>query len=85
MKFTHKFLTSDHADQVARLVSDAFVRYRNNADQNIKEDIFPGFLRLLGFETKKIEAIVVNALIVIAELVRLFCLHLLFSKLLRLK
>lgn len=70
LQLAGKFLNSDHAKGVAKLVSEAFekTRDKNNNDEK-QSNIFSGFLRVLGFDTKKIGAITVNAIIFVAQLV----------------
>lgn len=69
-----KFISFDHAAKVAKLVSDALETSNARFDKKEKpsNNIFSGFLRLFGFDAKKLGAIAVNALIVVAQLVIIF-------------
>lgn len=65
-----KFFGLDKANNLAQLVSETFAGKhikRNTKDHNA--NIFSGFLRLLGLDTKKLSAIAVNAIIFVAQLV----------------
>lgn len=67
-----KFFNADHAKGVASLVSEAFDKsHAKNKDADQQGNMFSGFLRMLGFDTKKIGAITVNAIIFVAQLVSL--------------
>lgn len=73
LQLAGKFFNSDHAKGVANLVSDAFEEtHTKNKGANQQNNIFSWFLRVLGFDTKKIGAITVNAIIFVAQLVSLF-------------
>lgn len=65
-----KFLGLDKAESVAKLVSDAFGKSGKKGDEE-EGNIFSGFLRIFGFDSKKIGAIAVNAIIFVAQLVRI--------------
>ncbi|XP_018571604.1 uncharacterized protein LOC108911215 [Anoplophora glabripennis] len=70
LQLAGKFLNSDHAKGVANLVSEAFEKTHNKNNNDDKQsNIFSGFLRVLGFDTKKIGAITVNAIIFVAQLI----------------
>lgn len=64
-----KLLGIDHANGVAQLVTEAFGKAHKKGDGNETGNIFSGFLRVLGFDAKKIGAIAVNAIIFVAQLV----------------
>lgn len=65
-----ELFSSDHASKVANLVSNALGGKTNHEKTEEKSNIFSGFLRLFGFESRQISAITVNAIILIAQLVR---------------
>jgi hypothetical protein len=65
-----KILGIDHATGVAQLVTEAFGKSHPKGDGSEgPSNIFSGFLRILGFDSKKIGAIAVNAIIFVAQLV----------------
>lgn len=67
-----KLLGLDKATSVAELVSEAFGKTNKKGDEGDgQQNIFSGFLRILGFDAKKIGAIAVNAIILVAQLVRI--------------
>lgn len=68
-KLAGKLLGLDRASGVAELVSEAFGKSTKKDDQGSK-NIFSGFFRIFGLDTKKIGAIAVNAIIFVAQLVR---------------
>lgn len=71
-KLAGKLLGLDRVTGVSQLVSDAFAANteRNSNGENVGEtNIFSGFLRIFGFDVKKIGAIAVNAIIFVAQLV----------------
>lgn len=71
--YAGKILGLDRASEVAQLVSQAFggrsARKGDTGDPG--NTLFSGFLRVLGFDTKRIGAIAVNAIIFIAQIVSL--------------
>lgn len=64
-----KLLGFDESSGVAQLVSQAFGKSPKRKDEFNRDNIFSGFLRILGFDTKRIGAIAVNAVIFVAQLV----------------
>ncbi|KAJ3657921.1 hypothetical protein Zmor_009697 [Zophobas morio] len=65
-----KLLGIDEANGVAQLVSEAFGKSHKKGDgAEGTGNIFSGFLRILGFDSKKIGAIAVNAIIFVAQLI----------------
>lgn len=65
-----KLLGLDKAKSVAQLVSDAFGKSGKKGDGSEGgQNIFSGFLRIFGFDSKKIGAIAINAIIFVAQLV----------------
>ncbi|EFA01551.1 hypothetical protein TcasGA2_TC007112 [Tribolium castaneum] len=65
-----KLLGIDHANGVAQLVTEAFGKAQKKGDGSEgTSNIFSGFLRVLGFDPKKIGAIAVNAIIFVAQLI----------------
>lgn len=67
-----KLLGIDHATGVAQLVTEAFGKSHKKGDGSEgTSNIFSGFLRVLGFDAKKIGAIAINAIIFVAQLVSL--------------
>lgn len=74
IRLAGKLLGIDKATEVAELVSNAFGNTKTESkkgdDGNDQQNIFSGFLRILGFDAKKIGAIAVNAIIFVAQLVR---------------
>ncbi|KAJ3630560.1 hypothetical protein MTP99_011752 [Tenebrio molitor] len=65
-----KILGIDHATGVAQLVTEAFGKSHPKGDGSEgPSNIFSGFLRILGFDSKKIGAIAVNAIIFVAQLI----------------
>lgn len=70
-KLAKKLLGLDRVIGVSQLVSEAFGRDAE-ADNDKKDggtNIFSSFLRIFGFDVKKIGAIAVNAVIFVAQLV----------------
>lgn len=68
-----RLLGIDQANGVAQLVTQAFGKNhdpKGDAGEGPK-NIFSSFLRVLGFDAKKIGAIAVNAIIFVAQLVSL--------------
>lgn len=66
-----KMLGLDKAKSVAKLVSDAFGKSGKKGDEGEGgQNIFSGFLRIFGFDSRKIGAIAINAIIFVAQLVR---------------
>lgn len=65
-----KLLGLDRSGGVAQMVSEAFGKQHKKGDgAEGGQNIFSGFLRIFGFDTKKIGAIAVNAIIFVAQLV----------------
>lgn len=75
-KLAGKLLGLDRVAGVSQLVSETF---SGNIQRDTKQDnggnnIFSSFLRIFGFDVKKIGAIAVNAIIFVAQLVSIFIL-----------
>lgn len=72
IRLAGKLLGLDKASEIAELVSEAFGKTNTHSKKGDEgqQNIFSGFLRILGFDTKKIGAIAVNAIIFVAQLVR---------------
>ncbi|XP_074037873.1 uncharacterized protein isoform X1 [Leptinotarsa decemlineata] len=69
-KMAGSFFSSDHSNKVANLVSTALGKTHTKPSPEVKtNNIFSGFLRLFGLSPKKIGAIAVNAIIVVAQLI----------------
>lgn len=68
-----KFLGINQSTNLAQMVSQTFSGKHIKKNGNFKGDttIFSGFLRLLGLDTKKLSAIAVNAIIFVAQMVKL--------------
>lgn len=66
-KLAGKLLGWDYASEVAELVSESFGKSKKG--DNSGDNLFSGFLRIFGFDTKKIGAITVNAIVFLAQLV----------------
>ncbi|RZC38635.1 uncharacterized protein BDFB_008946 [Asbolus verrucosus] len=65
-----KLLGIDQATGVAQLVTEAFGKTQRKGDASEGTgNIFSGFLRILGFDSKKIGAIAINAIIFVAQLI----------------
>lgn len=71
LRMAGKLLGLDTAKGVAELVSDAFGKndHRKGDNEEHGGNIFSGFLRMLGFDAKKIGAIAVNSMVFVAQLV----------------
>lgn len=68
-----KLLGIEHANEVAQLVAETFGKTSKKGDSSpTPNNIFAGFLRVLGFDSKKIGAIAVNAIIFVSQLVSSF-------------
>lgn len=66
-----KILGLDKSSGIAQLVSETFgTAGQKTGDAEGGQNIFSGFLRVLGFDTKKIAAIAVNGVIFLAQIVR---------------
>ena len=70
-EFAGNLFKVDQIRDVTKLVSDAFKKGSENVEQKKSDDVFSTFLRILGFDTKKIGAITINSLIFLAQLVSL--------------
>ncbi|XP_071056582.1 uncharacterized protein [Onthophagus taurus] len=76
-KFAGKLLGIDHVADVSSLISKAFSSNKrlkngfveNDENKNHNDNIFAGFLRIFGFDPKKIAAIGVNGIIFMAQLI----------------
>lgn len=73
--YAGKLLGLDEAYSVTKLVTEAFGKATKKTEDNQRGTIFSGFFRILGLDTKKISAIAVNAIIFVAQLVRIFQNH----------
>lgn len=77
IQWASKLLGLDKASDVANLVSSAFGKRQkkmdnnNNNSEKTSGNIFSGFLRIFGFDGKKVGAIAVNAIIFVAQLVNI--------------
>lgn len=71
LKLSEKLFRTDHAQEVASLVSNAFQDYSKSTKKsaNPTSQVFTGFLKVLGLESEKITAIAINGLIFLAQLV----------------
>ncbi|KAL3267398.1 hypothetical protein HHI36_011527 [Cryptolaemus montrouzieri] len=70
LQMAGKFLGIDKAKGVADLVSDAFGKSNNRkGDEDAGGNIFSGFLRMLGFDAKRIGAIAINSIVFVAHLI----------------
>ncbi|KAK9870011.1 hypothetical protein WA026_006106 [Henosepilachna vigintioctopunctata] len=70
LEMAGKWLGLDRSRGVANLVSEAFGKINNRkGDYEESGNIFSGFLRMLGFDAKKIGAIAVNSIVFIAQLI----------------
>lgn len=71
VKFTENLINMDYANGVTKLVSDAFknLTTTKNGMKSAASEIFTGFIKILGFDSKKIGAIGINGLIFLAQLV----------------
>lgn len=82
IRLAGKLLGIDKATEVAELVSEAFgngkTQSKKGDDGDGQQNIFSGFLRILGFDAKKIGAIAVNAIIFVAQMVRKLLINLIF-------
>lgn len=76
IRLAGKLLGFDEATGVAELISEAFGKTdtlsKKGDEGDEQKNIFSGFLRILGFDAKKVGAIAVNAIIFVAQLVRKF-------------
>lgn len=80
LQLAGKMLGLDNAKGVAQLVSQAFGKASRKGDEGSGEqNVFSGFLRILGFDSKKIGAVAVNSIILVAQLVRMSSLFLKFN------
>lgn len=77
IRLAGKLLGLDESSGIAQLVSEAFgktdTQSKKGDDGSVpgqQNNIFSGFLRILGFDAKKIGAIAVNAIIFVAQLVK---------------
>ncbi|CAH1140172.1 unnamed protein product [Phyllotreta striolata] len=68
-KMAGEFFSTDHASKVANLVSNALGRKPNRDKNEENSNIFSGFMRLFGFESRQITAIAINTIILIAKLI----------------
>ncbi|KAK4887020.1 hypothetical protein RN001_003291 [Aquatica leii] len=65
-----KFLGFDPGNGLAQMVSDTFSgKHTKSPREDTSNNVFAGFLRLIGLDTKKISAIAVNAIIFVAQLI----------------
>ncbi|XP_045479645.1 uncharacterized protein LOC123684430 [Harmonia axyridis] len=71
LQMAGKFLGIDTAKGVADLVSEAFGKHnrRKGDEADAGGNIFSGFLRMLGFDAKRIGAIAVNSMVFVAQLI----------------
>ncbi|XP_044749118.1 uncharacterized protein LOC123309884 [Coccinella septempunctata] len=72
LEMAGKFLGLDTAKGVAELVSNAFGKNDHRKEDNEEGaggNIFSGFLRMLGFDARRIGAIAVNSIVFIAQLI----------------
>lgn len=72
IRLAGKLLGLDKSTGVAELVSETFGKTDKKGDDGDggQQNIFSGFLRILGFDAKRVGAIAVNAIIFVAQLVR---------------
>ncbi|GJQ64997.1 hypothetical protein Trydic_g7159 [Trypoxylus dichotomus] len=70
-KLAGKLLGLDRVTSISQLVSESFGGNikRNTAENEDEPNIFSNFLRIFGFDVKKIGAIAVNAVIFVAQLI----------------
>ncbi|KAG5862411.1 hypothetical protein JTB14_001212 [Gonioctena quinquepunctata] len=70
-KMAGNFFSTDHASKVANLVSSALgkTQAKEGAGGKPSNNIFSGFLRLFGIDSKKIGVIAINAIIIVAQLI----------------
>lgn len=67
-----RFMGLDPAQGVASLLSASLAQGNDKQDADLQQStsLFHGFFRLLGFDTSKLNAIAVNAVVFIAKMVR---------------